>query len=137
MILGFHERFVPFVLDGSKRHTIREGSRWFPGMRADLFRNVRQANMQLLFRSIVLLVEPIMIEIGRESRIIERISINGESLDQSEMEAFAYADGFRKGIGVRNPYLREMASYYLNEKNSGTGRHHRQLVHWDYEKRFR
>lgn len=137
MILGFHERFVPFVLDGSKRYTIRDGSRWSHGMRADLFRHVRQENMELLFRAPIRLIEPIMIEIGRESRLIERISINGESLDASEMEAFAFADGFRKGIGVRNPYLREMASYYLNEKNSGTGRHHRQLVHWDYDRRFR
>lgn len=137
MILGFNERFVPFVLNGTKRHTIRDGVRWYPGMRADLFRHVRQENMELLFRTTVLLVEPIMIEIGRESRLIERISINGDTLDSSEMEAFAFADGFRKGIGVRNPYLREMASYYLNEKNSGAGRHHKQLIHWNYERRFR
>jgi len=137
VILGFHERFVPFVLDGSKRHTIREGSRWFPGMRADLFRNVRQANMQLLFRSIVLMVEPIMIEIGRESRMIDRISINGESLDQSEMESFAYADGFRKGLGSHRPYLREMSCFWVQFKKRTPGIHYSQLVHWDYEKRSR
>lgn len=137
MILGFDCRFVPYVLDGSKRHTIRDGWRWHTGMRGDLFQQVRQEDMELLFRAVILLVEPIMIEIGRESRLIEKISINGESLDKSEMEAFAFADGFRKGLGVVNPFLREMSWYWLNVRRSGVGRKHSQLIHWDYEKRFK
>ena len=42
MILGFHDRFVPYVLDGSKTHTIRSGERWKVGMRADLFAEPRR-----------------------------------------------------------------------------------------------
>lgn len=106
-------------------------------MRGDLFQQVRQEDMELLFRAVILLVEPIMIEIGRESRLIEKISINGESLDKSEMESFAFTDGFRKGLGVVNPFLREMSWYWLNVRRSGVGRKHFQLIHWDYEKRFK
>ena len=37
MILGFKDRFVPMVEDGSKRHTIRAGKRWKVGISADLY----------------------------------------------------------------------------------------------------
>lgn len=42
MILGFKNQFVPYVLDGTKTHTIRAGERWKAGMRADLFAGTRQ-----------------------------------------------------------------------------------------------
>lgn len=37
MLLGFKRRFEPFILDGSKTHTIRAsgGRTWRPGMRCD------------------------------------------------------------------------------------------------------
>lgn len=138
MILGFNPKFVPYVRNGTKRHTIRDGWRWHAGMRGDLYENVRQKNQTLIFRSIITLVEPIEIFIHKGSRLIEEISIGGDKLDADEMEAFAYADGFRDGYGFAgNRYLREMSWFWLNVKRSGAGRKHSQLIHWDYERRFR
>lgn len=76
MVVGFKDRFVPMVEDGSKTHTIRAGNRWRVGMRADLFARPRQrqvfalsldgqltqvAGMRLLFRAPVVGVQKIKI----------------------------------------------------------------------------
>lgn len=45
MLLGFQDRFVPLVREGSKTHTIRAGARWKAGMRGDLFEKTRQPKM--------------------------------------------------------------------------------------------
>lgn len=42
MILAFQNQFIPYVLDGSKTHTIRAGHRWKAGMRADLYSESRR-----------------------------------------------------------------------------------------------
>lgn len=42
MILAFRDQFVPYVLDGSKTHSIRAGKRWREGMRVDLYEKSRQ-----------------------------------------------------------------------------------------------
>lgn len=108
MILGFKDRFVPYVLDGSKTHTIRGGERWSVGMRADLFKNVRQKNMKLIFRANVMKVEAIRIVCDLESRpdgwpsaklaplsAKTNIYIEESRLDESERNLFAWRDGFR------------------------------------------
>jgi hypothetical protein len=42
VILGFKDRFVAFVENGTKTHSIRAGNRWKVGMRADLYRESRR-----------------------------------------------------------------------------------------------
>ena len=60
MILGFKDQFIPYVLDGSKTHTIRGGNRWRYGMRADLFTGPYKPGLRrLIFRVPVVKVERI------------------------------------------------------------------------------
>lgn len=124
MILGFQSRFEPFVVDGSKRHTIRAGSRWRVGMRADCFARPRQKGMRLLFRAPVTRVENIEM---REGHIV---IIDGRQLDADEMEAFAWADGFRPPDPNKNWAFRLMM-YHWYDRLPFLG----QVIHWDYDRR--
>lgn len=150
MILGFKDQFVPYVLDGTKTHTIRAGARWRADMRADLFAKVRQKGMRLLFRAPVVRVESIAIlcDPGRRVdgwpsadlsplRDQTMILIAGVGLDESERQAFAWRDGFRIE-GYRGGYFEQMVEFW--RKEHGLGRRvvnfHGQIIHWDYAARY-
>jgi hypothetical protein len=118
MNLGLKPQFVPYVRDGSKRHTIRGGERWRPGMRADLWENIRRpkkfdadgnqiAGQQLIFRAEVTRVQSIRIGLIRVAPPFLAVVLDddpGESwlqcpgmLSEDETEYFFWRDGFRKG----------------------------------------
>lgn len=46
MILGFKDRFVPRILDGTKVHSVRAGNRWKPGMVIHFYQHVRRPTMR-------------------------------------------------------------------------------------------
>lgn len=134
MNLGFKDRFVPMVEEGSKRHSIRAGARWKAGMRADLYARPRQKGMRLLFRAIVLKVEPITLyqrwvteEPGNLDTTI-KVRIDGVLLEPSEAEAFFRRDGFRDS--ERSAIEQAHGFWYGDLPFTG------QLIHWDYENRF-
>lgn len=148
MILGFKDQFVPFVVEGSKTHTIREGERWRAGMRADCYARPRQKDMRLLFRAPVVKVEPIRIHSyeyyqrgptplgGNHCLFAKRgphgeamlVWINGELLQHDEAESLFRRDGFRDAV--------MMASYeallFWGDRLPFAG----QIIHWDYAERF-
>lgn len=151
MMLGFKDRFVPMIEDGSKTHTIRAGARWKVGMRADLYARPRQRDMRLLFRAVVTRVETIEVipppmdwkcplcYSGRIHchEVWSKVFIAGDLLNSDEADGFAWRDGFRsfpKGhcherhtsgsFGLMMEYWRDQLPF------SG------QLIHWDYEGRF-
>ena len=133
MILGFKAQFVPYVLDGSKTHTIRAGQRWKAGMRADLFQNVRQKNMSLLFRAPVVRVEEICI--FEDPNEVVGIAIQGERLTQAECDLFAYRDGFRDGLTDAEPYgtvgaFEQMVEFWRRTHNLSAEPFQGQIIHW-------
>ncbi len=160
MILGFKKQFVPYVLDGSKRHTIRAGDRWRVGMRADLYEESRRpkkydesgaqvSGMRLLFRDQVTKVEPIVIEhranrhAYRETWANTFIRIADVELSpcSDEADLFAWHDGFRPWKDdPRNSTMSFVHMVEFWEREHGFGRRiHRfdgQVVYWDYEQRF-
>ena len=92
---NFQQRFVPFIRDGSKRHTIRakRKHREKPGNTVHLFTKQRTKHCQLLGRSICVKVEDIVISPAQQ------IFVDGEELTLSEKTALAFCDGFRaRGI---------------------------------------
>jgi hypothetical protein len=118
MNLGFQDRFVPYVEDCSKTHSIRGGFRWRPGMRVHLFARPRQVGMRLIYETVRTSVQ--RIEIHRyqdcaasltwlakhpnhvlnahrgpkgESLIV---AIDGEELSSDEARALFFRDGFRE-----------------------------------------
>lgn len=127
MILGFNAQFVSLVLDGSKRQTIRAGSRWKAGMRADLYTGAyRPGERRLLFRATVTRVERIKMEPTRDGW---QIRVDGKALESAEKEQLFYLDGFRPEPYQWGFCLVE-ASRYFPEHFTG------QVIHWDYEQRW-
>ena len=128
MILGFKDRFVPFVEDGSKRHTVRDGKRWRSGMRADLFAKVRQKGMRLIFRAPVVRVQDITIS---HDGIALAVTVCNEPLDAGEMDLFFHRDGFRDPMSTS----RSQAAAFWAKKLEGGRVFDGQIIHWDFERR--
>ena len=98
MLLGFRRQFEPSVLDGSKSHTIRSIRKFPPnvGEICHCYVDPRQKTMRLLGRWPCVRVEHIRIERGSFSWPL-KIWIDGAKLDNSEVEALFWRDGFRGG----------------------------------------
>lgn len=132
MILGFKNQFEPYILDGTKTHTIRAGVRWRPGMRADLFVRPRQKDMRLLFRPPVVRVQDINIAGGWQTysgEFFGAIRIDGARLDRDELDALAWRDGFRPADG--ESFIAMIQFWRGRLPFSG------QLIHWDYARAVR
>jgi len=106
MILGFKDRFVPAVADGTKPHTIRAGERWKLGMKIHFYQKVRQAGMA-------------KIREDGEARVVQRVClfdkgqhnphvpnrqpwlfIDGRLLTPLESQILACNDGFDDFAGL-------------------------------------
>lgn len=139
MVLGFKRRFEPLVVDGSKRHSIRAGERWRPGMICDCFVDPRQKTMRLLGRWECRRVEVIRIEAqycstGAPSTL--RMWVAGEELTQSEVNELCWRDGFRTAL--RDCAWIEFCEFWVREHRKDLGRDMKlrftgQLIHWDYD----
>ncbi|MGH9746565.1 MAG: hypothetical protein ACRD59_10715 [Candidatus Acidiferrales bacterium] len=95
-LYNFEKRFVPFILDGRKTHTIR-AVRAHPdkaGNTLHLYTGLRQKGARLLMRVPCVKVEEIEIFYteGRRPHIV----IDGIELSGSEREALAVRDGFAR-----------------------------------------
>jgi hypothetical protein len=145
MQLGFKQRFVPMVEDGSKTHTMRGGTRWRAGMRADLYTGpYRPGERRLIFRVIVERVERVEIEVLRPLAAnvhdVAAIRIEGVRLVDDEMDVFAWRDGFRPlGVCASSLCLRDMLEYWRDENGlswRGKKRWSGQIIYWNYAERF-
>lgn len=142
MLLGFKRRFAPFILDGSKTHTIR-GIRKHPPRPGEIchcYVNPRQKEMALLGRWPCVKVEDIRIEAGHDLLAREwlgAIWINGNRLEHDEMNLLAWRDGFRYDGTVMEicdpPVSRECGCFNLMmEFWRGRLPFEGHLIHWDY-----
>lgn len=137
MNLGFKDQFCPFVEDGTKRHSIRGGERWKVGMRADAYQRPRQKGMRLIFRAWVIKVQSIVIaEVPMEDQCEQGVGplavwIDGIQLDDLEIEAFFWSDGFRH-TGSNSSV--QAWAFWVDRFEAGSWAG--QLIHWDYDQRF-
>ncbi len=135
MILGFKARFVPFILDGSKTHTIRATRKNPPrtGEACHCYTGLRTKACRLLGRWRCVKVESILIHEekldnhGRHRMMM--IAINGEHLTLDECRALAWRDGFRSA----SPRLAfaEMIEYWEDRRFPFVGH----LIHWNFNER--
>jgi hypothetical protein len=90
-LYNFQEKFVPFIRDGTKTHTIRalRAHPDVPGNTMHLYTGLRHPGAELLGRFPCVRVE--------EIRITEyhRVFINAVELDRDEKDLLAWRDGFR------------------------------------------
>jgi len=132
-LYGFKKRFVPMILDGSKRHTIRDIRKNAdrPGKVMHLYTGLRQKGATLLFRAPCVKVEDIEI-VELPGIFLDHagpvVRVNGEALSSDECNALAWRDGFR-GSGLEGAFL-EMMQFW-DGRLPFTGH----LYHWDYDRR--
>lgn len=90
-LYNFQARFVPFILDGRKTHTIRALRKIEdkPGSTMHLYTGLRQKGAKLLMRAKCLDVQYFSIR-ANGTCIIE-----GTKLDDDEREFLARSDGFK------------------------------------------
>ena len=149
MLLGFKRRFAPFVLDGSKRHTIRAKRKTPPkiGEICHCYVDPRQKSMKLLGRWPCVKVEDIRIY---ERRLLEPgdawfgVAIEGVELSQGEKDMLAWRDGFRNPVkrprinaGLTGCFDMMMAFWmetHGNAKRTGPFVFEGDIVHWDFER---
>lgn len=161
MMMGFYRHLSPYVREGSKRHTIREGDRWKVGDRADQYIEPRQTNpSELIWRVPVCRVEHIVIERSPTQWTFSFsttdamdcdfcgavkvkghhscsqgpviVSIEGARLADDECSSFLWRDGFRAdGVEGAQAMALEHWRKPLIKKGEVLG----QLIHWLYEHR--
>ena len=125
-LYNFQPQFKPYILDGSKQHTIRRKRRLadIPGHTCHLYSGLRQKDAELLGRAPCVKVEEIDLGIHADA---PEVWVAGNPLTAAEAEALAWRDGFR---GASSPSLTQMFDFFAG-KLPFTG----DLIHWDWRQR--
>lgn len=129
-VLNFKPQFVPFILDGTKQHTIRaERKRPIkPGDRLFLYTGLRQKGAKLLMETECCEVQPLCIF---EQYGVPRVWLNNNVLSLPEVDQLAWRDGFRPGCGeVYTPGFRSFDLFMAFWKDRLPFRG--QIIHWWY-----
>lgn len=131
MLLGFKERFVPYIEDGSKTHTIRalRGTSPRVGEICHCYTGLRRKGARLLGRWPCVAVDAITIEwvaLSPEGTLL--ITVNGVELDRDEANALAWSDGFRSFSRARA--VIEMHAYWYHLHGRAAFPFTGQLIHW-------
>ena len=138
MLLGFKQRFCPMVEDGSKRHTIR-GPRARRPRVGEICHNyyaLRTKACRLLGRWPCVKLQTIRIDAVLKGETVPVVWIDGEPIDMDEMNALAWADGFRSR--GRAGAWSEMFEYWTSPTGRSTDPPALPfigwIIHWDYDK---
>lgn len=127
---NFKAQFVPFVKNGTKRHTIRARRRHpdRPGSTFYGFHGMRTQHCEKLIEAPVLRLEDIKIYRAQ-------IWIEGEELGASEKDLLAWRDGFRYPEQPLYPKacFELMLRFWVKEH--GDIDFAGDIIHWDYERR--
>lgn len=133
MLLGFKQQFAPYILDGSKRHTIRANRKIEPrvGEICHNYTGLRQKGATLLGRWPCVRVRSIRISLRTSHVSPLLVFIDGIKLQLDETEALFYADGFRARSGHSFPATSEAALFWRASlaKQDFDG----VMIHWDFD----
>lgn len=136
MLLGFRPRFVPFVLEGSKTHTIRAERKRQPraGEVCHCYTGLRTKKARLLGRWRCVKVETIQIYERGDGTFGVIITSRGDyhELGIAEKNALAWQDGFRDS-GRRGAFA-SMMRYWVSTHGDRHGPldFTGDLIHWNY-----
>lgn len=126
-LYNFSKQFVPYVVDGSKTHTVRSPRRYpvMIGQTCHLYTGLRTREAKLLLRAPCVRIEPFRLNVAAG-----RVSIAGEQLSLDEANAFAYRDGFRRD-GWHHAF-KLMLQFWIEKHGASAFRG--TITHWDYSK---
>lgn len=134
MLLGFRKRFVPFILDGTKRHTIRKDRAFLPkvGETCHCYTALRTKHCKLLGRWTCIKVQEIQIDwLESKCGMTLLITLDGVELDREEARWFAWSDGFRSR-GVPGA-LDEMRAYWHDLHGADAFPFSGHVIHWKFK----
>jgi len=150
MLLGFKKRFEPFILDGSKTHTIRAKLKPSKlghanrsrraGAICHCYIGLRQKGAKLLGRWKCTRVEDIRIEVAFGPYKVPAwvaMWIEGQRLTLGEVNQLCWQDGFRSTL-VQHAWF-EFAEFWGKEHRKSLGddltlRFRGDLIHWEYKR---
>jgi uncharacterized protein YqfB (UPF0267 family) len=100
MILGFKKQFVPKILEGSKKHTIREDAtnRWKEGRVIDMATGVRTKQYNKFTEQICTGIQTILIIRVSDELNQTIVNVDGRELSLDEIQKLAWNDGFENLI---------------------------------------
>lgn len=130
MLLGFQPRFVPFIEDGSKTHTIRAKRKIAPkvGETCHCYTGLRHKGARLLGRWKCVRVQEVRIMYGVLNQPV-MVVIDGVILSGDEANSFFHRDGFRDGGGgEKYPSIVQAAELWRGPSLPFRG----DLIHWEY-----
>ncbi|HEX4138390.1 MAG TPA: hypothetical protein VHY84_27515 [Bryobacteraceae bacterium] len=135
MLLGFKRQFEPFVIEGSKTHTIRAIRKYtpIPGEICHCYGDVRQKTMHLLGRWPCVRLQEIRILPQRRDAGAAwdlSIAVDGVRLSHDEAVWFAWRDGFRPDRA--DDALIAMGYWWVELGRTTVFDRH--LIHWDYSR---
>lgn len=121
-LYNFQKRFVPFILSGEKKHTIRarRANPDKPGNTLHLYTGLRTKKAKLLKRVECTRVESIRIDRAGGFWPQYTVRIDGTMLDRDECEQLARRDGFST--------FREMMIFWQTPENRLP--FEGQIIHW-------
>jgi len=126
-LYNFQPRFVPYVEEGSKTHTIRAARKTQDkaGNTVHLYTGLRRKGARLLLRAKCTRVQSITVT--RDGDVI----IDGTPLSADERDLFFWGDGFRpKDSSQSNPRgAFRMAMRFWKDQLPFTGH----IIHWDFK----
>lgn len=144
MVLNFQRRFVEFIRDGTKAHTIRgerkDGRRPEPGDMLHLWTGLRQPGAEFVLRAPCLRTEDLSLTmhdrcesdgIGYEPML----TIAGEKLNHVDADLLAWTDGFRHPLDPGgNPHLSVGCFAMMMSYWEGQLPFRGWITYWDYSK---
>jgi hypothetical protein len=145
MLLGFKPRFEPYIIEGSKTHTIRRKKKYPPrvGEVCHCYGDVRQKTMHVLGRWPCTAIEditirPVMVPnwkalgLDRPAVITLEVFMTGEQLSPDETEALFFRDGFRDvpPAYTSTAMARDFWIANFTEGKPFIG----QMIHWDFSR---
>lgn len=128
MLLGFRDRFVPFVENGKKTHTIRKLRKRPPqvGQMCDCYARPRQKDMRLLGRWPCVKVDRVFI---CRARLTVDVYVNDRKLSIDEKNDLAWNDGYRDR-GLLDCFG-EMVTDWLLMHGTNCFPFEGHLIHWE------
>jgi uncharacterized protein YqfB (UPF0267 family) len=100
MVIGFKKQFVPKILDGTKKHTIREDAtnRWKEGRVMDMATGVRTKQYNKFTEQICTGIQTILIIRVSDELNQTIVNVDGRELSLDEIQKLAWNDGFENLI---------------------------------------
>lgn len=92
MVIGFKKRFVPKIMDGRKKHTVRTSNRFGSGTKMHMSTDVRTKNQKCFLEIFCSSSQKIIIDHLKTGDV--KIIVDGRELLDKEKIKFIKNDGF-------------------------------------------